>query len=84
MSVKEVTSRCWQIPLLNKVLYAKYIEDREGFPESYEKLLEITGKNKIADVTKVMGIDIHNKEFWKNSLKTVEDDIERSIELSKN
>ncbi|MBB6624677.1 M3 family oligoendopeptidase [Clostridium gasigenes] len=70
--------------LFAKGLYAKYIEDREGFPESYEKLLEITGKNKIADVTKVMGIDIHNKEFWKNSLKTVEDDIERFIELSKN
>ncbi|NKF07196.1 M3 family oligoendopeptidase [Clostridium gasigenes] len=70
--------------LFAKGLYAKYLEDREGFPESYEKLLEITGKNKIADVTKVMGIDIHNKEFWKNSLKTVEDDIERFIELSKN
>ncbi|MBU3136284.1 M3 family oligoendopeptidase [Clostridium gasigenes] len=70
--------------LFAKGLYAKYLEDREVFPESYEKLLEITGKNKIADVTKVMGIDIHNKEFWRNSLKTVEDDIERFIELSKN
>ena len=70
--------------LFAKGLYARYLEDGEIFPEEYEKLLSITGKNKIADVTKVMGIDIHNKEFWKNSLKTIEDDIERFIELSKN
>ena len=69
--------------LFAKGLYAKYLEDGAAFPEDYEKLLSITGKNKIADVTKVMGIDIHNKEFWKNSLKTIEDDIERFIELSK-
>ena len=69
--------------LFAKGLYAKYLEDGAAFPEDYEKLLSITGKNKIADVTKVMGIDIHNKEFWKNSLKTIEDDIKRFIELSK-
>ena len=70
--------------LFAKGLYARYLEEGETFPEEYEKLLSITGKNEIADVTKVMGIDIHNKEFWKNSLKTIEDDIERFIELSKN
>ncbi|MGL5086802.1 MAG: M3 family oligoendopeptidase, partial [Clostridium sp.] len=70
--------------LFAKGLYARYIQEGDAFPESYEKLLAITGKKKIADVTKVMGIDIHNKEFWKNSLKTIEDDIERFIELSKN
>ena len=70
--------------LFAKGLYARYVEEGETFPEEYEKLLSITGKNEIADVTKVMGIDIHNKEFWKNSLKTIEDDIERFIELSKN
>ena len=30
-----------------------------------------------------MGIDITKKEFWKSSLKTIEDDIELFIELSK-
>ena len=28
-------------------------------------------------------MDIHNKEFWRNSLKTIEEDIEKFIELSK-
>ena len=49
----------------------------------YEKLLSITGKNKIADITKEVGIDIHDKEFWKNSLKTIEEDIEEFIKMSK-
>ncbi|MBW6409592.1 M3 family oligoendopeptidase [Clostridium weizhouense] len=68
--------------LFAKGLYAEYIRRGKSFSKDYEKLLSITGKNKIADVTKVMGIDIHDKEFWKNSLKSVQDDIERFIELS--
>ena len=42
-----------------------------------------SGKNKIADITKEVGIDIHNKEFWRNSVETIEEDIEKFIELSK-
>lgn len=69
--------------LFAKGLYAEYIKRGDSFPKEYENLLSITGKNKIADVTKVMGIDIHNKDFWRNSLKTIEEDIENFIELSK-
>ena len=68
--------------LFAKGLYAEYLKRGDSFPADYEKLLSITGKNKIADVTKVMGIDIHNKDFWRNSLKTIEEDIEKFIELS--
>ena len=63
----------FQIKILNK--YLQLLE--------YERLLSITGKNKIADITKEVGIDIHDKEFWKNSLKTIEEDIEKFIMLSK-
>ena len=28
-------------------------------------------------------IDIHNKEFWKSSLRTIEEDIDKFMELSK-
>lgn len=69
--------------LFAKGLYAEYLKRGESFPKEYENLLSITGKNKIADVTKVMGIDIHNKDFWRSSLKTIEEDIEKFIELSK-
>ncbi|CAM2077119.1 MAG: M3 family oligoendopeptidase [Clostridium sp.] len=69
--------------LFAKGLYAEYLKKGESFTSEYERLLSITGKNKIADITKEVGIDIHNKEFWRNSLKTIEEDIEKFIELSK-
>ncbi|MDO4535243.1 MAG: M3 family oligoendopeptidase [Clostridium perfringens] len=69
--------------LFAKGLYAKYLEKGKEFSKDYEKLLSITGKNNIADVTMSIGIDIHDKIFWKSSLKTIEEDIERFIELSK-
>lgn len=69
--------------LFAKGLYAEYLMKGESFTSEYERLLSITGKNKIADITKEVGIDIHNKEFWRNSLKTIEEDIEKFIELSK-
>ena len=69
--------------LFAKGLYAEYLKKGESFTSEYERLLSITGKNKIADITKEVGIDILNKEFWRNSLKTIEEDIEKFIELSK-
>ncbi|WP_271813974.1 M3 family oligoendopeptidase [Clostridium beijerinckii] len=68
--------------LFAKGLYAEYLKKGRAFSKDYEKLLSITGKNKIADVAKVMGIDINDIEFWRNSLKTIEDDIEEFIDLS--
>lgn len=69
--------------LFAKGLYAEYLNKGDSFTSEYERLLSITGKNKIADITKEVGIDIHNNEFWRNSLKTIEEDIEKFIELSK-
>ena len=69
--------------LFAKGLYAEYLKKGSDFVSEYERLLSITGKNKIADITKEVGIDIHDKEFWKNSLKTIEEDIEKFIILSK-
>lgn len=68
--------------LFAKGLYAEYLNRGSKFVEEYDKLLSITGKNKIADITKVMNIDIHSIEFWRNSLKLVEDDINAFLKLS--
>ncbi|OOM70572.1 M3 family oligoendopeptidase [Clostridium sp. BL-8] len=68
--------------LFAKGLYAEYLKRGEAFTKDYEQLLAITGKKKLADVTKFMGIDISDKTFWKNSLKTIEEDINKFIELS--
>ncbi len=68
--------------LFAKGLYAEYLKRGEGFTKDYEQLLSITGKKKLSDVAKVMGIDISDKEFWKNSLRIIEEDINKFIELS--
>ncbi len=68
--------------LFAKGLYAEYLKRGDAFTKDYEKLLSITGKNKIADLTKVMGIDINDKAFWRNSLKTIEMDIKEFLKLS--
>lgn len=69
--------------LFSKGLYAEYLKRGDSFVKDYEKLLSITGKNKLEDVAKVMEIDIHNIEFWRSSLKLIEENIEKFIEISK-
>ena len=67
--------------LFAKGLYAEYLEKGKAFSKDYEKLLSMTGKNNLIDITKVMGIDIHSKNFWKSSLKVIEKDIEKFINI---
>lgn len=68
--------------LFAKGLYAEYLKRGSDFKEQYEKLLSVTGKNKISDVTKIMGIDIHDINFWRGSLKIIEEDINTFLKLS--
>ena len=68
--------------LFAKGLYAQYLKDKEGFPGKYKKLLAVTGKMKIEDVTKTIGIDVSNPQFWRDSLNIVKEDIEEFMKLS--
>jgi pepF/M3 family oligoendopeptidase len=68
--------------LFAKGLYAEYEKRGNAFVKDYEELLSVTGKNEIAAVTKLMGIDVRNIEFWRSSLKTIEEDIEEFVKLS--
>ena len=68
--------------LFAKGLYAQYLERPDTFPSEYEKLLSLTGKMKIKDLASVANIDVHDVNFWKASLKTIEEDIEAFIKLS--
>lgn len=68
--------------LLSKGLYAKYLEDRKSFVKKYDEFLRETGKNNIADVVKIMDIDVYSVDFYRNSLKLIEKDIEKFIELA--
>ncbi|SFA91408.1 oligoendopeptidase, pepF/M3 family [Clostridium frigidicarnis] len=68
--------------LFAKGLYAEYLKRGKEFPEQYEELLSVTGKNKIEDVTRIMDIDVHDINFWRNSLKLIEKDIDTFIAFS--
>lgn len=68
--------------LFAKGLYAEYLKRGKEFPEQYEELLSVTGKNKIADVTRIMNIDVHDINFWRNSLNLIEKDIDTFIAFS--
>lgn len=68
--------------LFAKGIYAEYLNRGKDFVPEYDKLLNATGKNSIKDVAAMVGIDVSNPDFFRNSLKLIEKDIERFIEIS--
>lgn len=69
--------------LFAKGLYAEYLKKGETFVKEYDELLALTGKRNVADVTKVMNIDIHDINFWRGSLEIIKADIEEFLTISK-
>ncbi|MGE5632344.1 MAG: M3 family oligoendopeptidase [Caulobacteraceae bacterium] len=67
--------------LFAKGLYAEYLKRGKAFVKEYDKLLSVTGKMKIADVAKVMNIDVRSVDFWRSSLNLIKKDIDKFIEL---
>lgn len=68
--------------LFSKGLYAEYLKRGDSFIREYDDLLNSTGKNTIKDLALRMNIDIHNPEFFRNSLKLIEKDIDEFISLA--
>ncbi len=68
--------------LFSKGLYAEYLKRGQDFVEEYDQLLNATGKNDIKDVAKLMNIDVSNPEFFRNSLRLIQNDIEKFLEIS--
>ncbi|WP_160679936.1 M3 family oligoendopeptidase [Clostridium sp. C8-1-8] len=62
--------------LFSKGLYAEFIKNQQGFAVKYDKFLSATSTNNIYDAAKIMEIDVHSIDFWRNSLKLIEEDIE--------
>lgn len=67
--------------LFSKGLYANYLENKDGFLNDYNNLLEATGRMKVADVTQLANINVETVEFWDNALKQVESDINEFVTL---
>lgn len=68
--------------LFSKGLYAEYLNRGEEFIKEYDDLLNATGKNNIKDVALRMDVNVQDPEFFRNSLKLIEKDIEKFIELA--
>ena len=62
--------------LYGKGLYKQYLKDKEGFVAKYDKMLMATGLMSVEEVAATMGIDITKKEFWIESLKFIEEEID--------
>ena len=69
--------------LYAKGLYKQYLKDKEIFVKNYDQMLMNTGCMNVEDVAKCMNIDITKKEFWLESLKFIEEDIDLFEELLK-
>lgn len=68
--------------LFSKGLYSEYLKRGKTFIKDYDNLLSVTGKNNLVDVAKLMDIDFHSVDFWRSSLKLIEDDINKFVNLS--
>ncbi|WP_234117389.1 M3 family oligoendopeptidase [Clostridium hydrogenum] len=65
--------------LFSKGLYAEFIKNGQSFVKQYDIFLSETSTKNIADAAKIMNIDVHSIDFWRNSLKLIESDIEKFI-----
>lgn len=65
-------------------LYAQYEKEGEKFIPKYRKLLQATTTSSCEDVAKLADIDVTDVNFWRSSLKVVEERINNFIDLSSN
>ena len=62
--------------LFGKGLYKQYLKDKELFVKNYDQMLRNTGFMCVEDVALSMNIDVTKKDFWIESLKFIEEDID--------
>lgn len=67
--------------LFSRGLYGLYLNRGKRFIKELDDLLTSTGKNNLVNIAKKMNIDLHSIDFWKNSLKLIENDIEKFLKL---
>ena len=68
--------------LFGKGVYAQYLQKGAAFVPTYNKLLRSCGSDMVADVAASVGIDVRSVDFWRASLKTIEQDIDLFVKLA--
>lgn len=67
--------------LFVKGLIYKYNQEGKKFVEEYKNLLSQTGKKNLFDLGKIVGFDLHSKDFWRKSLDVIKEEINQFISL---
>jgi len=62
--------------LFARGLYAQYEKEGAAFVPKYKKLLHTTTVATAENTAKVAGIDLTDKDFWRDALQTIADQIE--------
>ena len=62
-------------------LYNLYCEQGDEFIEKYKEMLRLTPVHTIEEDGAMLGIDLTQKDFWANSLKSIADEIEEFCKL---
>jgi oligoendopeptidase F len=58
-------------------IYAIYQKEGQAFIPRYKELLRSTGEGKAADLAARYGIDLRSKQFWADSIKVLEAQVDR-------
>ena len=62
-------------------VYAIYQKEGQAFIPRYKELLRSTGEGKAADLAARYGIDLRSKQFWAESIKVLEAQVDRYCAL---
>ena len=65
-------------------LYAKYLEEGDAFLPKYRELLRATTVDTVENVAAIAGIDLTRPDFWRESLKTITDQIKSVVGIATN
>ena len=69
--------------LFARGLYAKYQKEGKSFVDTYKAMLHATSVSDVEECAKNAGVDLTDKEFWRNGLQSIADRIDEFCELVK-
>ena len=67
--------------LFARGLYAKYKADGESFVGTYKAMLNATSVMDVEECAKIAGVDLTDKNFWRQGLQSIADRIDEFCEL---
>ncbi len=68
--------------LFAKGIYAEFKKRGSAFTKDVDLLLQKTGQKSIEDVAALVGLDVRDKDFWRQSLDVIKAEIDMFLELT--